>query len=143
MHNSYIRSIIIAFMIAISLNTKAQEKLNILGLTPEETYEYLKVFALENGYFIQNMDSKGQWIQVKWNYKPKKIFKNTRKYRINFLVSGNKNQGSTLTLQMNEEILRSDDSGGSYYEDAGIIQEGEEHELLMQRIEGFFQNIKV
>lgn len=140
---SYLSRLFLGMFLCLGLNSTAQERLNIPALEVQETFDFLKEFAIDNAYFILNMDKKGHWLQVKWIADKKQFFKNTRYYRVNFLVSPLKSGGSMLTVQMNEEVLRKGSEGGGYYDDEGVVREGKHLELLMEQLQAFFVDRRI
>lgn len=130
------------FILVFTAPSYAQGKLNVNRLNPQETFDFLLEFAVKNEFFIMNMDSKSYWLQVKSMVDKKTLFKKTRKYRINFLVTPSRSKGSTITIQMSEEGVSASLDHGSTYEDDGIVREGKYHELLMEKLNTFFAEFK-
>ncbi len=92
----------------------------------EEAFEHLQSFLLEKDYFIQSIDSRQRFVQMRFILKPKAWTKLDRRYTVNFFVQVEDEKNSKIRLQINREVLqstgRANDNWSYYYKDEGMLK---------------------
>lgn len=123
-----LRLILFSLFISISFHANAKSKIPFLKVSEmevSETFNHLQSFLIEKDYFVQSMDSKQRFVQIKVIPQNKGILKKSRRYTINFFVVPDGQTDSKIRLQINSEILDWNGNVGSssyYYKDEGVLK---------------------
>lgn len=150
MHTSILSVRIFLFSIILFLFsvTKAQAEtpsLKISKMEASDTFNELQSFLIKQQYFIQAMDSKQGFVQVKVIPKSKGIFKRAKRHTINFFVIPDGQVDSKISIQINEETLEGNGqvkASSYFYKDEGLLHA--DHAVyadLIKELEAFYDQL--
>ena len=133
--------IYILSLFSVLAYSQESESMTINNMSTNQVFDNLKIFALENDYFIQKMDRKEGFLQFYYYSKRKGIFTRDHILTINLFVIPQAENKNRLSLQIKAAEVFTDDFK-PYYEDIGILPEGKPYTDLLSLITQFFDRIE-
>ena len=115
--------------------------LDLKGFSKDQTFDHLKQFAVENNYFINQLDREEGFIQLGYISKTNNLFRNDYKLAINVFLNAESETDSKITLQINIKKARTQNFITTY-EDEGVLKSKKGYSDLLSLINEYFNRIK-
>lgn len=108
----------------------------------QESFDKLIEYALDKDYFIQAMDSKRGFVQIKVIQKGKGIFGRDRRLLVNYLIDETKKDQARIRVQINEEIIELAADGTKHYDDLGRAIKEKLYVTYLEELLLFYEKVK-
>ncbi|MBL1408232.1 hypothetical protein [Sphingobacterium faecale] len=144
----YLRVLFFSTFLFLGYSSKAQSDIPVFKvseMSPAEAFDHLQTFLIENEYFVQAMDSKQGFVQIKVLPKDRSMFKRAKRHTVNFFVMPDGKDNSKINLQINTERLDWNgevNSSSHYYKDEGVLDKNNKvYDELISELKKYYDQL--